>query len=219
MLIFWLLAETLMFVVGYNKTDNLTFSQKKVARFLHPQHALLLFTFLSYIKPVEQRFLLLLGLNQEPVTEPGAEPEGAQQPQQEQQQPTTTTYHFLFTRRGKRYPDAQIPQTFHRVMVAEAGLAILFRDYRDAAVALFRERRKTEDCLDEVVALQTGHSEEEAAKTYGRDGKEDLRHSATLEYNFLRVSVAWQTFIFQRFASFFFFFSCLVFVCCLFVWV
>ncbi len=187
------LVDTMMFVVGYNKTDNLTFGQKKVVRFLNPIHAKLLFTYLTYVKPVEQRFLLLLHLTEEP--------EGVQQ----QQQPIapTTNHHFLFTHRGKRIKDERIPEIFHQVMADEAGLPILFSDYRDAVVALFREHRRNSDNLDEVIALQTGHSQEVAGKTYGRHGKEDLRHSANLEYEFFKVSTEWQTFIFNWFDSFF----------------
>ena len=46
-----------MFAPTYNKTDALTRRQKKICRFLHPDHAKAAFVFLSWIKPLEAIFV------------------------------------------------------------------------------------------------------------------------------------------------------------------
>ena len=128
--------------------------------------------------------------DQQEEGEPELQPEHPQQPR--------SADHFLFTRRGKKMEGRQIPTTFTKIMSREASLPILFSDYRDAILALFRAGRHTSENLDDLAALQAGHSKKTDAKVYGRAGEENLAHDADFEWDMLQVTQSLHTLIFKR---------------------
>ena len=131
--------------------------------------------------------------DQQEEGEPELQPEQPDHPQQPR-----SAYHFLFTRRGKKMEGRQVPTTFTKIMSREASLPILFSDYRDAILALFRAGRHTSENLDDLAALQAGHSKRTDAKVYGRAGEENLAHDADFEWDMLQVTQSLHTLIFKR---------------------
>ena len=162
-------------MVSYNKTDSLTFSQQKVMRFMNPRHARILHGYLSYVKPIEALFLNVLTAQPQGGLAAAAaadehldDPDFHDEDDDDEDQPgpaapapapANLAYPFLFTKRGKRMKAAAIVQTFYKVLQKEAGLPLLFSEYRDAAVALFRVRRRQLNGwnLDAIAARQAGH--------------------------------------------------------------
>ena len=227
------LPDTLMFAPVYSKTDNLTGKQKKICRFLHPEVALVAFTLLTFIKPLEAIFVgkLAVGNRELLILEPGPADVDDEDDEDNDEtdeddaapaaaapaaaapaaaapapKPCQNTLFFLFTKLGRRMSSDAIRDTFSSTLAEHGAFFLKFSQYRDLAIAYERINRRHNDAnakLSLMIALQGGHSETTEDEVYGREAGEHLNHGADWEWSFLQVSISWQSLLFARFASYF----------------
>ena len=139
-----------MIKITYNKTEALTGFTTPILRFLPREVAMLMFTYLVYIRPVEVVFTRSLYGEQAAID----------------------CATFLLFSKGQRMDAEAVRQAF-KLTMTEFRLPLSVSQYRQVIIGLLNHQPVSPDLKEYLpVAEQAGHSEETEEFHYGRSVEE-----------------------------------------------